>query len=76
MNKLITESINAREQEVSGYQFNIDNYALALKKIEESGDLELEPFKKQLEGLIKTERYEQKKAKIMLEVMKDRIGER
>jgi hypothetical protein len=74
--EIILSALEAREQEVMHYQINIDNYSIALQKI---GDLppdeqvELNEFSKQLKGLLASEKLEQKKAKIMLEVMKAQV---
>lgn len=66
-------ALEAREQEVMHYQINIDNYALALEEIaglapEERN--ELADFANQLRTLLASEKLEQKKAKIMLAVIK------
>jgi len=63
----IPELIQARQDEVEHYQFNIDNYRAAIEIAKE--DHELTPFVGQLENLLKSELYEQKKAKVMLKVM-------
>jgi hypothetical protein len=60
------------------YQINIDNYVIALEKI---GNLspderaELSGFTEQLRGLLASEKLEQKKAKIMLEVFRQQVGQ-
>lgn len=66
----IQELIQARINEVEHYQFNIDNYKLAIDF--SKNDPELTHFVEQLEELLKTELYEQKKAKVMLKVMEVR----
>ena len=66
----IPELIEARRDEVAAYQFNIDNYTIAIEIAKE--DPELAPFVEQLESLLKSELYEQKKAKVMLKVMEAR----
>jgi hypothetical protein len=69
-------SLEGREQEVMTYQINIDNYALALEEI---GSLppdernELSDFAEQLRTLLTSEKLEQKKAKIMLAVVKKQL---
>lgn len=65
----------ARVDEVSMYQLNIDNYELALKIINEEKDAQLADFKAQLETLLSAELLEQKKAKIMLKVVEQRLKE-
>lgn len=71
--EILKRSLNARIDEVMGYQINIDNYTLAIAEIDKSGDEDLIPFRELLEGLLKSEIIEQKKAKIMLEVLRKQV---
>lgn len=71
--EILKRSLEARIDEVMGYQINIDNYTLAIAEIDKSGDTDLAPFKEQLEMLLKSEILEQKKAKIMLEVIRKQV---
>ena len=71
--EILAASLHAREQEVMHYQINIDNYTIALDEISKLPDgerEELAEFAKQLAGLLASEKIEQKKAKIMLSVIK------
>jgi hypothetical protein len=74
--EILAMSLEGREQEVMTYQINIDNYALALEEI---GNLppdernELSDFTEQLRTLLTSEKLEQKKAKIMLAVIKKQM---
>lgn len=74
--EILQASLDARIQEVMHYQINIDNYALALEQI---GSLppdaraELSGFSDQLRTLLASEKLEQKKAKIMLAVVKQQL---
>jgi hypothetical protein len=74
--EILAMSLDGREQEVMTYQINIDNYVLALEEI---GNLppdernELSEFTEQLRTLLTSERLEQKKAKIMLAVIKKQV---
>jgi phytoene/squalene synthetase len=74
--EILAASLDARIQEVMHYQINIDNYALALEEI---GSLpaderaELSAFTEQLRTLLASEKLEQKKAKIMLNVIKRQV---
>lgn len=75
-NEIITAALKGREQEVLGYQINIDNYTRALEKISLlSADdrAELSGFTEQLRTLLTSEKLEQKKAKIMLEVLQEQV---
>jgi len=74
--KILKDSLPAREAEVMHYQINIDNYTIALDEISKLPDderAELSVFAEQLTGLLASERLEQKKAKIMLAVIKRQI---
>ena len=74
--EILLASLEAREQEVMHYQINIDNYTIALQEIEslpETERIELEGFAAQLRGLLTSEILEQKKAKIMLSVIKKQM---
>lgn len=74
--EILAASLEAREQEVMHYQINIDNYTIALAEIRKLSDEEqgeLQPFADQLRGLLASEKLEQKKAKIMLAVVKQQL---
>lgn len=74
--KIIAMSLEARVQEVMHYQINIDNYGLALEEIAAmppAERAELSGFAEQLRGLLASELLEQKKAKIMLAVIKKQV---
>lgn len=74
--EILAMSVDAREQEVMHYQINIDNYSIALKMISEmepSEQVELNDFSKQLRELLASEKLEQKKAKLMLAVIKEQV---
>jgi len=76
--EILQTNLDARKQEVMHYQINIDNYTLALANIgamaadERS---ELLGFADQLTGLLASERMEQSKAKVMLEVLRQQLGD-
>ena len=74
--EILAMSLEGRVQEVMTYQINIDNYALALEEIgslppDERNDLS--DFAEQLRTLLTSEKLEQKKAKIMLAVIKKQV---
>lgn len=66
--EILTAALDARIKEVTEYQVNIDNYRLAIEKI--GNDEELQPFKKQIQTLLASSLLEQRKAQIMLDVIK------
>jgi len=74
---ILATALEAREQEVMHYQINIDNYTLALQQIAAmpaNERAELSSFEDQLRNLLASEKLEQKKAKIMLDVIKSQVG--
>lgn len=74
--QILMDALGARIQEVMHYQINIDNYTLALEEmasLSEQDREELNLFADQLRGLLASEILEQKKAKIMLSVIKKQV---
>ena len=75
--EILAASLNARIQEVMHYQINIDNYTIALEeigKLPPDERAELSVFIEQLQSLLTSEKLEQKKAQIMLNVIKRQVG--
>lgn len=70
---VLQAALSAREQEVMHYQINIDNYTLALERVGELADPDLGKFAEQLHTLLASEVFEQKKAKIMLDVIRKQV---
>ena len=68
----LQSAYDARVDEVEQYQINIDNYRLAIAEIADD-DVELQPFKQQLQDLLKSSLLEQRKAAIMLKVIKSQL---
>ena len=76
--EILRVNLDARVQEVMHYQINIDNYTLALLNIAAmplDDRVELSGFVDQLTGLLASERLEQKKAKVMLTVLQQQLGD-
>jgi hypothetical protein len=71
--EILTQALEQRDQEILGYQINIDNYTLAIKHIQASNDSDLEDFKNQLERLLNSEIIEQKKAKVLQHVIRQQL---
>lgn len=74
--EILSKALDARVQEVMHYQINIDNYSLALEEISKlppDERQELSGFSDQLRNLLASEKLEQKKAKIMLEVIRQQV---
>lgn len=69
--EILLTALEGRQKEVIEYQINIDNFRLAIEKI--GDDVELAGFKSQLEDLLKSSRFEQRKARIMLEVIQSQL---
>ena len=71
--EILALALEARVQEVMHYQINIDNYTLALERIasmDTDERAELSGFADQLRGLLASEKLEQKKARVMLDVLR------
>ncbi len=76
--EILQTNLDARKQEVMHYQINIDNYTLALANIAAMAAderSELLVFADQLTGLLASERMEQRKARVMLEVLRQQLGD-
>ncbi len=71
--QLLKDALDARMREVTEYQVNIDNFRLAIDRV--GADPDLKDFKEQLRGLLMTNMIEQKKAKVMLGVIKSQLEE-
>lgn len=65
--EILVAALDARKKEVIEYQVNIDNFKLAIDLAAQDSDMV--EFKKQLEDLLRSNIIEQKKAKIMLQVI-------
>lgn len=70
--EILVAALEGRIKEVTEYQVNIDNFQRAIVKC--GDDPELAEFKKQLQTLLASSLHEQKKAQIMLDVIKEQIG--
>jgi transcriptional regulator CtsR len=69
--EILTSALPARIKEVTEYQVNINNFRLAIERI--GDDVELQEFKQQLQGLLASSLFEQRKAQIMLDVIKSQL---
>lgn len=68
---VLKAAVRQREDEVLYYQINIDNYRLAIERA--SSDPDLAEFCKQLGDRLGKEIVEQKKAQIMLDVVRSQV---
>lgn len=79
MNKLETLKTNleARINEVGEYQINIDNYTLAIAKIESeyAGNSAIVEFGERLKEMLEQHKIEQLKAIIIRDVIADQLAE-
>lgn len=73
--EILKSALIDRDQEIMGYQINIDNYRLAIDDINNSGDEDLFPFRAQLVARLESETLEQKKAKLIRKVIAKQLGE-
>lgn len=71
--EILTSALEGRERELVEYQTNIDNYRLALLKIADD-DEELQPFKSQLEELLRSSLLEQRKSQIIRDVIAEQLA--
>lgn len=71
--EILTSALEARERELIEYQVNIDNYTLAIAKIADD-DEELQPFKQQLQGLLASSLLEQRKSKLIRDVIAEQLA--
>jgi hypothetical protein len=69
--EILIAALDARIKEVTEYQVNIDNFRLAIAKI--GNDDELQPFKQHLQNLLTSSILEQRKAQIMLDVIRSQV---
>jgi hypothetical protein len=70
--EILQASLESREKEVIEYQVNIDNFKLAIANI--GDDPDMQEFKSQLQDLLNANLREQKKAKVMLDVIRQQVG--
>jgi hypothetical protein len=70
-NEILSSALESRIREVTEYQVNIDNFRLAIVKI--GDDAELQPFKENLQNLLASSILEQRKAQIMLDVIRSQL---
>lgn len=79
MNKLETlqSALAARDEEIMGYQINIDNYTRAIDKInaEHSDKPAIVEFRDRLAEMLEQHYTEQLKAQIIRDVIADQITE-
>jgi hypothetical protein len=71
--EILKRALDERIDEVAAYQLNIDNFRLAIAEIDAIGDPDLSQFRAELEARLQAEVLEQKKAKVMLTVIKKRV---
>ena len=73
---ILQDALRARENEVLGYQINIDNFVLAVAHIDAMSDderAEMAEFRADLAQRLAAERHQQKRAKIMLAVIRQQV---
>ena len=66
---ILTQSVEARENDIMLYQINIDNYRAAIADIE-ANHPDLSDFADQLQDLLQSSLREKKKEQIMLAAIK------
>lgn len=74
--EILRNALVGREHEVMQYQINIDNYTIALQEIEKMSveeRAEIASFADHLRKLLASEKAEQRKASLMLHVLKKQV---
>ena len=69
--EILTHALDARIREVTEYQVNIDNFRLAIEACRKLPDMH--DFQAHLESLLKSSTLEQRKAQIMLDVIRQQL---
>ena len=69
--EILTSALEARIKDVTEYQVNITNFALAIERI--GDDPDLQDFKANLQGLLASSVLEQRKSQIMLDVIQSQL---
>jgi hypothetical protein len=69
--QILSEALIARDQELLGYQINIDNYTLAIEKItnEYPNNEDLQVFKNELQMRLEEELRQQLRCKIIRDII-------
>ena len=79
MNKLsiLTPALEGRDQELLGYQINIDNYVLAIEKINSqyANNDDLISFRDELQARLDEERRQQLRSQIIRDVIADQLDQ-
>jgi hypothetical protein len=69
--QILTDALEARIREVTEYEVNIVNFRLAIAKC--GDDPDLQDFKVRMGDLLASSLIEQKKAQVMLDVIKEQL---
>lgn len=73
---ILRDALTARIAEVEGYQINIDNYRLAIEHIDamdEADRAEMAGFRDELTQRLAAEMHQQKRAAVMLAVIRQQV---
>ena len=73
--QILKDNLVARQREVMHYQINIDNYRLAMRKIESGNLTDLAEFASQLKELLNSSIKEQAKEQLLAEVILEQLKE-
>jgi uncharacterized tellurite resistance protein B-like protein len=79
MNKLsiLTPALEGRNAEILNYQVNIDNYVLAIEKInnEYAENSDLQAFRAELQARLDEERRQQLRTQVIRDVIADQVAQ-
>ena len=79
MNKrpILTPALEGRDQELLNYQINIDNYVLAIARInaDYADNEDLRAFRDELQTRLEQERRQQLRAQVIRDVIADQVAQ-
>ena len=79
MNKfqILTSALESRNEEIAGYQINIDNYARAIVKInaEHADNSSMTEFRDHLADMLESHKIEQLKTIVIRDVIAEQLAE-
>jgi hypothetical protein len=75
--EILTRTLEAKLNDVLLYQTNIDNYAMGIERIDShySGKPGMDEFREKLSELLETEKIEQMKTQVMVDVIERQLEE-
>lgn len=74
--EILRQALDHRDQELLGYQINIDNYRLAIENIkaEYHGNEDLQVFREELQQRLDEERRQQLRSRVIRDVIAQQLS--